>query len=172
MPAQPSLRRLRKLACVRPPPDQVRGRLSPFGGGIRVRAMASTVDATVGAIVALLFWTALGFSIGRRIFSRTLALPIAPALGWAAHSAATLPIGLTGWEADISLTWFSAFSSLTLMMGLASWVGRSRFAAILVVLFAATGSLRFVLGGLFGARFLDGLLAYPTGFAGWLFQSA
>jgi hypothetical protein len=257
--------------------------------------MASTVDATVGAIVALLFWTALGFSIGRRIFSRTLALPIAPALGWAAHSAATLPIyllfgfsalgvtalaaaaliasivamtgrvdrdreaatvpgwaylaaavlalapaaavapehagesvlvaepifdhakaaiidtmtrlglppanpffgefgergrlayyylwyfsaaqlalplGLTGWEADISLTWFSAFSSLTLMMGLASWVGRSRFAAILVVLFAATGSLRFVLGGLFGARFLDGLLAYPTGFAGWLFQSA
>jgi hypothetical protein len=291
--------------------------------------MASIVDAAVGAVVALLFWTALGFSIGRRIFPRTLALPIAPALGWAAHSAATLPVylllgfsalgvtalaaaaliasiaamtsacpgkvdtgfpkrtcanrriesasrfnsigmrsrrvdrtqetqsvpgwaylaaaalalapaaavapehagdsvlvaepifdhakaaiidamtrlglppanpffgelgergrlayyylwyfsaaqlalplGLTGWEADISLTWFSAFSSLTLMMGLASWFGRSRLAAILVVLFAATGSLRFVLGGLFGSGFLERLLAYPTGFAGWLFQSA
>jgi hypothetical protein len=38
-------------------------------------------------------------------------------------SAAQLAImtGLTGWEADIALTWFSAFSSLTLMMGLARW---------------------------------------------------
>ena len=257
--------------------------------------MASPLDAAFGAAVAVLFWSALGFAISRRIFPRTLALPIAPALGWGAHSAVTLPIflllgfstlgviafaavaliaslataiwkddckepadtvpswaylaaallalapaaavspehvgesvlvappvfdhakaamidamtrlglppanpffgelgergslayyylwyfsaaqlalplGLTGWEADIALTWFAAFSSLALMMGLASWFARSRSAAIWVVLFAATASLRFVFGALFGARFLDGLLAYPTGFAGWLFQSA
>ena len=256
--------------------------------------MASTLHAAIGAVVALLFWTALGLSISRRIFPRALALPSAPALGWAVHSAAALPIflalgfsafgvaalaaialvgaaaasrqrlhdqapreripgwaylaaavlalapaaaiapervgdavvvaepiydhakvaiidamtrlglppanpffgefgergrlvyyylwyfsaaqlaitaGLTGWEADIALTWFSAFSSLTLMMGLALWFGRSS-AALLVLPFAATGSLRFVLWALFGGERLDGMLAYPTGFAGWLFNSA
>jgi hypothetical protein len=259
--------------------------------------MASTLNAAVGAVAVLLFWTALGLSISRRIFPRALALPIAPALGWAAHSAATLPIfllfgfsavgvvalaaaaligsialssrrfdredgapqhtvpswaylaaallalapaaavapehvggsvlvaepifdhaklpiidaitrlglppanpffgelgepgrlayyylwyfsaaqfalplGLTGWEADIALTWFSALSSLTLMMGLALWFSRRPSAAVWVLLFAATGSLRFVLGALLGAQWLDSLLAYPTGFAGWLFQAA
>src|SRR6516165_198954 len=78
---------------------------------------------------------------------------------------------LTGWEADIALTWFSAFSSLTLMMGLALWFAR-RSAALWVLLFAATGSLRFVLWALFGGERLDGMLDYATGFAGWLFNSA
>jgi hypothetical protein len=256
--------------------------------------MASTLHAAIGAVVALGFWTALGLSISRRILPRALALPIAPALGWAVHSAAALPIllalgfsafgvaalaaialmgaaaasrhalddqapheripgwaylatavlalapaaaimpervgdavvvaepifdhakvaiidamsrlglppanpffgefgergrlayyylwyfsaaqlaivtGLTGWEADIALTWFSAFSSLTLMMGLARWFGRPS-AAFWVLPFAATGSLRFALWALFGAEPLDGMLAYPTGFAGWLFNSA
>jgi hypothetical protein len=259
--------------------------------------MASPLDAAVCAVVALLLWTALGLSISHRIFPRTLALPIAPALGWAVHNAAALPIflligfsatgvialaavaligsialssqrsdrahrtthdtvpgwaylaaavlalapaaavipehvgdgvvlaepifdhakvpiidamtrlglppanpffgefgepgrlayyylwyfsaaqfaialGLTGWEADIALTWFSAFSSVALMMGLALWFSRRRAAAFWVLLFAATGSLRYVLGALLGQRWLDGLLAYPTGFAGWLFQAA
>ena len=80
-------------------------------------------------------------------------------------------LGLTGWEADIALTWFSAFSSLSLMMGLALWFGR-RSAPVWALLFAATGSLRFVFWFVFGAQRLDGLLAHPTGFAGWLFQSA
>jgi hypothetical protein len=260
-------------------------------------SMASPLNAAVCAVVALLFWTALGFSISRRIFPRALALPIAPALGWAVYSAATLPIfllfgfsvigvmalaavavigsaalssrrfdredratrdtvpnwaylaaavlalapaaavvpehvgdgvvfaepifdhaklpiidamtrlglppanpffgefdepgrlayyylwyfsaaqfamvlGLTGWEADIALTWLSAFSSLTLMMGLASWFSGRPSAAVWALLFAASGSLRFVLGALLGAQWLDGMLAYPTGFAGWLFQAA
>ncbi len=255
--------------------------------------MASTLNAAIGAVVALLFWTLLGFSIGRRILPPALALPTSPALGWAVHSAVTLPLfllfgfsavgvagvgivaiiaaaaalqnrdgppvacsiptwallaaaalalapaaavapahvgegvvvakpifdhakvaiidvmtrlglppanpffgelgeaghlayyylwhfsaaqlaimlGLTGWEADIALTWFSAFSSLTLMMGLAVWFG-GRSAALWAVLFAATGSLRFVVWALLGARRLDGMLEYATGFAGWLFQSA
>ncbi len=48
-----------------------------------------------------------------------------------------LPLGESGWEADIGLTWFTAFASLTLMMGLAVWLGRRSVAAILVVLLAA-----------------------------------
>jgi hypothetical protein len=74
-------------------------------------------------------------------------------------------------EPDIALTWFSAFSSLSLMMGLALWFG-CRSAPIWALLFAATGSLRLLLGSLLGAQGLDGLLAHPTGFAGWLYQSA
>jgi hypothetical protein len=260
--------------------------------------MASTLHAAAGAVVALLFWTALGLAISRRIFPRALALPLAPALGWCVHNAAALPIflalgfsalgvaalaavavsivvlgalaavkplrgeetrqgcvsiwaylaaaalalapaaaivpehvgegvvvakpiydhakvaiidaitrlglppanpflgelgergrlayyylghfsaaqlaivlGLTGWEADIALTWFSAFSSLTLMMGIARSFAHSS-AALWVLAFAATGSLRYPLWAVIGGERLDGVLAYPTGFAGWLFQSA
>ena len=256
--------------------------------------MPSTLSAAAAAVVALLFWTVLGLSISRRILPHALALPLAPSLGWAVHSAAglvlfllfgfsavavavfatvaaitsiaslfqkidgpapegTVPpwayvaaavlalapaaavvpehlgqsvvvaspiydhakvaiidaitrlglppanpffgefgepgrlayyylwyfsgaqlaalLGLTGWEADIALTWFSAFSSLSLMMGLALWFGR-RSAPVWALLFAATGSLRLLLGSLLGAQGLDGLLAHPTGFAGWLYQSA
>jgi len=256
--------------------------------------MPSTLSAAAGGVIALLFWTVLGLSISRRILPRALALPLAPSLGWAVHSAATLAsfllfgfsaaaaagiaivagvasfaslfqkidgpdpegtvptwtyvaatilalapaaavapehlgesvvvaspiydhakvaiidaitrlglppanpffgefgeagrlayyylwyfsaaqvaalLGLTGWEADIALTWFSAFSSLSLMMGLALWFGR-RLAPVWALLFAATGSLRLLLGSLLGAQGLDGLLARPTGFAGWLYQSA
>ena len=39
-------------------------------------------------------------------------------------------LGISGWEADVAMTWFSAFASLTLMMGLAAW-------------FAARASQRF-----------------------------
>ena len=31
--------------------------------------------------------------------------------------------GISGWEADAALTWFAAFASLMLMMGLAAWFG-------------------------------------------------
>ena len=256
--------------------------------------MPSTLSAAAGGVIALLFWTVLGLSISRRILPHALALPLAPSLGWAVHSAATLAsfllfgfsaaaaagiaiiaaiasfaslfqkidgpapegtvprwafvaaavfalapaaavvpehlgesvvvaspiydhakvaiidaitrlglppanpffgefgeagrlayyylwyfstaqlaalLGLTGWEADIALTWFSAFSSLSLIMGLALWFGRGS-APGWALLFAATGSLRFVFWFVFGAQRLDGLLAHPTGFAGWLFQSA
>src|SRR5262249_56143712 len=78
------------------PPRAVSGAGAPAGGGehIVVRPMASPLEAAFGAAVAVLFWSALGFAVSRRIFPNTLALPIAPALGWAAHSAATLPIFL------------------------------------------------------------------------------
>src|SRR5487761_1011481 len=33
-----------------------------------------------------------------------------------------LPLHISGWEADIGLTWFTAFASLTLMMGIAVWL--------------------------------------------------
>ena len=83
-----------------------------------------------------------------------------------------LPLGVSGWEADIGLTWFTAFASLALMMALAVWLSRRPFAALLVVVLAAATSLRATLGWLFGSYELAPFLAYPTGFAGWLFQAA
>ncbi len=44
------------------------------------------------AAAAASFWTVLGFALARRLVGPALALPIAPALGWAVHSAAALPI--------------------------------------------------------------------------------
>jgi hypothetical protein len=89
-------------------------------------------------------------------------------------SAAELALALhvSGWEADIGLTWFTAFASLTLMMAVAVWLGKKSQAAILVVVLAAGASLREVLSLISGSYGLEPFLAPPNGFAGWLFQTA
>jgi hypothetical protein len=83
-----------------------------------------------------------------------------------------LALGVSGWEADIGLTWFSAFSSLTLMIGLAVWLGSRSSAAVWVVVLSTAGSLRAALGALFGEEHLYTWLTPPIGLAGWLYQSA
>ena len=45
-----------------------------------------------------------------------------------------LAVDASGWEADIGLTWFTAFASLSLMMGAAVWLGKRAAAAIWVVI--------------------------------------
>jgi len=83
-----------------------------------------------------------------------------------------LPLHVSGWEADIGLTWFTAFASLTLMMALAVWLSRRAGATILVVALAASSSLREVLNFFFSNYGLEPFLRRPNGFAGWLVQSA
>ena len=89
-------------------------------------------------------------------------------------SAAELALALrvTGWEAAIGLTWFTAFASLAVTMGIAVWLSKKPGAAVLVVLLAAAASLRVTLSWIFGSYELTPLLQQPTGFAGWLFQAA
>jgi hypothetical protein len=82
-----------------------------------------------------------------------------------------LAVGATGWEADIGLTWFTAFASLSLMMGLAVWLGKRAAAAIWVAVLAAAGSLWLTLDWIAGAGDLAPLLWPPIGMAGWLFQA-
>jgi hypothetical protein len=258
--------------------------------------MASLLNAMLAALVAAALWTLLGYALGRRLLPRALASGAAPVLGWAVHSAITLPLftligftpsavivvavlcviaavlsfrftasgdaetaamipprgfaaaalfalapsiaivpkfsgdavylanpifdhskiaiidamtrqGLppvdpvygaaaghgqffyyylwhysaaelaqalrvTGWEADIALTWFTAFASLCLLMGIAVWLGKKPGAAIWVVLLAAATSLRVALSWVFGSWTLVPFLDDPSGFAGWLFQAA
>ncbi len=74
-----------------------------------------------------------------------------------------LPLRVSGWEADIGLTWFTAFASLTLMMGIAVWLSKRSGAAILVVVLAAAASLRAALSLLFGSYGLEPFLASPAG---------
>ena len=87
-------------------------------------------------------------------------------------AALALPLHVSGWEADIALTWFTAFASLSLLMGVAVWLSKQSMAAIWVVGLAAAASLRTVLSWIFGTYTLEPFLAPPTGFAGWLFQAA
>jgi hypothetical protein len=80
-----------------------------------------------------------------------------------------LLLGISGWEADAALTWFSAFASLMLMIGLAVWIGGRKFAALLALVVCATGSLRWLLAYIPG---INSVLLEASGFAGWLFQTA
>jgi hypothetical protein len=258
----------------------------------------SALIAGLCAVAAASFWTVLGFGLARRLVGPALALPIAPALGWAVHSAAVLPIlilvgfsttsvsiasatalalslvalltqgarhegapgprvpawaylgaallalapavaimpkggidgvafapaifdhskvalidemtrlglppgnpffgplgepaprlayyylwhfsaaelalltGASGWEADIAMTWFTAFSSVTLMLAFANWFSGRATAMLWVLLLNATLSCRVVLAGLFGTEGVHKVLMPATGFGGWLFQAA
>src|SRR6202035_1650866 len=54
--------------------------------------MASPVNAALCALLATAFWSFLGYALARQLLPRPLAVGAAPAMGWAVHSAATLPI--------------------------------------------------------------------------------
>ena len=83
-----------------------------------------------------------------------------------------LALGASGWEADIGLTWFTAFASLSLMMGIAVWLSKRAAAAIWVVVLAAAASLWLTLDWIAGADDLTPWLWPPIGMAGWLFQAS
>jgi hypothetical protein len=83
-----------------------------------------------------------------------------------------LPLHVMGWEAAIGLTWFTAFASLSLAMGVAVWLSKRPSAALLVVVVASAASLRVALSWIFGTYNLTPLMEPPIGFAGWLFQAA
>jgi hypothetical protein len=258
--------------------------------------MVSTLNVAASALAALLFWTGLGAALTRRLAPGPLALPLAPTVGWAVHSALALPLfrliglspatvlavallamvagiasarrplppdadaagprvpafayaaaallalapalalvpkevsdgvilagpiydhakvamidemarlgvppgnpfvgegegarlvyyylwhfsaaevalacGLSGWEADIAMTWVTAFASLALMMGLAVRLAARSSAAWWVVPLALAGSLRPLLSLVVGADKLHAVLLPGTGFGGWIFQSA
>ena len=78
-----------------------------------------------------------------------------------------LLLGLSGWEADAALTAFTAFASLMLMMGLATWISGRPIAALFVLIVCAAGSLRPLLAFIPG---INSAILPATGFAGWLFQ--
>jgi hypothetical protein len=67
--------------------------------------MPSTIHVAICAVAALAYWGMVGFVLSRRLAPAPLALALAPALGWACHSALTLPLyrflGFTEWTVSI-----------------------------------------------------------------------
>jgi len=83
-----------------------------------------------------------------------------------------LLLGVSGWEADIGLTGFSAFASLMLIMGLAVWVSRRRAAALWVLLLSLAGSLRPILAIVVGEQGLDHLISPYSRLQTWIVQAS
>jgi hypothetical protein len=78
--------------------------------------------------------------------------------------------GVGGWTADIALTGFTAFASLTLVAGLAVWISGRAIAGALALPLLFAASLYHVLEHVIGARALYSVIMPPSGLAGWLFQ--
>lgn len=89
-------------------------------------------------------------------------------------SAAELAIafGVSGWEADVAITAFTAFASLSLMSGFAVWFNNRSDAGVFVVPLAFAASLHPVLEFLLGPQAYYSIFLPPTGLAGWLFQTS
>ena len=86
-------------------------------------------------------------------------------------AAAAVMTGVSGWEADAGLTWFTAFALLLLMMGVAVWIGGRTSAAAVVPVLAATASVRSILEWL-APDATQSLIRWASGFGGWLFQTS
>jgi hypothetical protein len=81
-------------------------------------------------------------------------------------------LGLRGWTADAAMTWFTAFSAMLLMMGIAVHVSASRLAAALVALLSIPASLRPVLDGLFGGNAVRAMMPPSGDIGAWVNQAS
>ena len=81
-------------------------------------------------------------------------------------------LGTSGWESDIALTWFTAFASLSLMMGMAVWFSGRRAAAGWVIALSVASSLRPVLSFALGPETINGFLSSYQGLQAWIVQAS
>lgn len=84
--------------------------------------MASTVNVLICAALAVVLWGFMGLALATRVAPRTLAWWLAPASGWAVHSALPLPIfSIIG----MSRTAVAAVMIICVIAALAAlWTGR------------------------------------------------
>ena len=80
--------------------------------------------------------------------------------------------GISGWEADAGLSFFTAIASLSVLTGFAMSLSGRAGAALWVIAFAATASLRPLIYVLFGVDRAEAIVGYQSGFGGWLFQTS
>ena len=79
--------------------------------------------------------------------------------------------GVSGWEADAALTWFTAFASLLVMIAIAIRIGGRPSAAGCHRALLARASLRSACNGC-GRMARPARIGWTTGFGGWLFQTS
>lgn len=80
-------------------------------------------------------------------------------------------LSVSGWTADIAMTWFTAFASITLMMGLAIHASGRR-AAWLVALLCVPASLRPVAHWIFGHDAVQAALPPGADIGAWVNQAS
>jgi hypothetical protein len=82
--------------------------------------MPSILHVFLCCAAALLFWGTVGLALSHRLMPTALALPVAPAFGWAVHSALALPlyrlIGFTPLTVVLVTLLFLAFALLALRL--------------------------------------------------------
>jgi hypothetical protein len=150
--------------------------------GIVMLAILPTVTASGAALASPIFdhskvamiedMVRLGVPAGNPFFGET-GSPVRLSYYYLWHfSAAELAVltACSGWDADAGLTWFTAFSSLTLMMGFANWLSGRRTAAIWVLALAVTSGIRPIFVWLVGLKAANEFTGWPSGFGAWLFQ--
>ena len=145
--------------------------LLPKTSGDAVRLADATFDHSKSAIIDAM--TRLGLPPINPVFGEA-GSPVHLAYYYLWHfSAAEIAVitSVGGWEADIGLTWFTAFASLSPTMGLAVRPSKRTTAAIWVVTFAAAGSLWVTFHWIFQAKSFAPVLLPSIGMGGWLFQA-
>jgi hypothetical protein len=80
--------------------------------------------------------------------------------------------GVSGWNSDAAMTFFSVFSSLAGMMALAVKFSGKAKTAYWVLLFATSCSGRLLFESMFGKEALEAFMPAPGGLGGWMFQSS
>ncbi len=80
--------------------------------------------------------------------------------------------GITGWEADVAMTFFAAFTSLAAMMALAVRLAGRAGASLWVVVLALSDSMRGVLIDIWGSHDVDRWIMPAGGFQTWFFQTS
>ncbi len=77
-----------------------------------------------------------------------------------------------GWQAEASMTGFTAFSSVMLMMGLAVALGGRAFAIVATAMLSLPGSLRPILNAVMGGDGANTLIPRNSDIGSWLNQAA
>ena len=85
--------------------------------------MASTLNVFLCAGLAILVYACIGLPLAARVAARPLALMLAPALGWAAHSAAALPLFYVIGLSRVSVVVVFAVAVVAAVTAL--WMGRA-----------------------------------------------
>ena len=80
--------------------------------------------------------------------------------------------GLSGWDADAGMTFFSILTSLAGMMALAVKFSGNKASSLWVVVLATSCSARTLCEWLFGKAEFEAFMPAPGGLGGWMFQSA
>ena len=81
-------------------------------------------------------------------------------------------LGISGWTADIAMTWFTAFASALLMMSLAVHMAGRTTGALLVALLSIPASMRPVLAWIFGKSPVERVMPPNADIGAWVNQAS